>query len=91
MRMKLLTQTIQQVWMKRGKTLDAEDLQNKFGTLIDVAELFSSCSTPMNCRVDKRSRPHSLRPIALPWLKSLWREACLVGARRELFVPLYDN
>ncbi len=48
----------QLAWMKRGKTLDAEDLQNEFATLIDVAESFSSSSAPMDCR-------DSTRPIAL--------------------------
>ncbi len=51
--------------MKRGKTLDAEDLQNEFATLIDVAEAFSSSSAPMDCR-------DSPPPIALSGFKT-WR------------------
>ena len=43
--------------MKRGKALDAEDLQNEFATLIDVVGSFSSSSAPMDCR-------DSPRPIA---------------------------
>ncbi len=49
--------------MKRGKTLDAEDLQNEFVTLIDVPESFSSSSAPMDCR-------DSPQPIALFGFKS---------------------
>ncbi len=47
--------------MKRGKTLDAEDLQKEFGTLIDVPKSFSSSFAPMNCH-------DSPGPIALSGL-----------------------
>ena len=53
----ILTQIMQQAWMKHGKILDAENLQDEFGTLFDVSDSSSSCSAPMDCH-------YSTRPIA---------------------------
>jgi len=41
--------------MKRGKILDAEDLRNLSGTLIDVAGKFRNLSAPIDCRDLPRS------------------------------------
>ncbi len=43
--------------MKHGKILDAENLQDEFGTLFDVSDSSSSSSAPIDCH-------DSSRPIA---------------------------
>ncbi len=57
--------------MKHGKILDAENLQDEFGTLFDVSNSSSSSSAPIDCH-------DSTRPIAFSGLKNgqlVWTNA----------------
>ena len=56
--------------MKRGKMLDAEDLRNLSGTLIDVADKFRDLSAPIDCRNTQPGVPGSPRSIELSGLNA---------------------